>query len=164
VPKNFKHKGGFVRLFSLEDEMEKTTLIDDFGRALLNTSRCERSNSARAKAFRILHSTLSKHKNLPDCRAGLDAIRDVSPFSHERDFRRAVSFAIRCLPRTAEVERTLAMEIRNVACERVLARATELLDASNQNDQLKAALLDVARAVKNSSDRRRRLDEATRRR
>lgn len=143
--------------------MEKTTLIDDFGRALLNTSRCERSNSARAKAFRILHSTLSKHQNLPDCGVGLNVLRDVSPFSDERDFRRAVSFACRCLPRTDEIAQTLAAEIQNAAFERALERASTLLDASNSHDKMAEALIGVFRGIRDAQARRRRLDEATRR-
>lgn len=152
----------------MEKSKSGDSLIDRFAGVILNSRRAERSNSTRAKTFEILHRTLVAHRDSHDCASALDALRDITPFSGDSDFRRQVRFALNCLPRTAAVEKTLHEELAAVALDRALERVGELLEQETQREELARLFLGAVREASEvearAIDRQRRLDHATRRR
>src|SRR5579862_6571162 len=101
--------------------------IANFADCLFRAKMVERSNSVRARLFRVFHDAVCYHRReIPEIRYLLDVLGKTGPFdSDEGRFRSAIKIALQLLGRSSALSE-IAETIRNLA---VNAHAQHLFEA-----------------------------------
>jgi hypothetical protein len=152
--RGFRHTtGDFGRPFPfLEEQMTSQQLssakyIAHFASCLLKSKLAERSNSVRAKLFRVLTDTVAYHgSEIPEVKYLTGLFRETGSFdANEGRFRFAIKTALQLIGRSAalsEISATIARFSQDAHTERVFELC---LDALGERDKALAKLDDDKR-------------------
>jgi hypothetical protein len=85
-----------------KDQMDSARYLAHFASCLLKTKLAERSNSVRAKLFRVLHDAVCWHRSeIPEIRYLMDLLGQTGSFDpNEARFRHAIRVALQLIGRS----------------------------------------------------------------